>query len=190
MKYHLVVVAASAGGLTALVSVLEKLPVEFPLPVGVVQHIDPNHPSRVASILDRRTPLPVSQARNLDAMIRGHVYVAPPGVHMVIAPGYSVHLTNTAPVHFVRPAADLLFESAARSCGRVIAVILTGTGSDGTAGAAVVHAAGGIVIAQNQATSEFFGMPQAAIDSGVVDYVLPIEEIGRALIDLTRVQAA
>src|SRR2546425_5850070 len=88
VKYHLVVVAASAGGLTALASVLEKLPREFPVPLGVVQHVDPNHQSLVASILDRHTSLKVQQAREHDSMIGGHVYVAPPGMHMVVGPGY------------------------------------------------------------------------------------------------------
>ena len=190
VKYHVVVVAASAGGLSALASVLEKLPAEFPVPLGVVQHVDPNHQSMVANILGRRTLLRVSQARDHDAMVGGHVYVAPPGMHMVIGPDCGVQLTQTAPVHFVRPSADVLFESAARSCGPVIAVILTGSGSDGAAGAAVVRATGGIVIAQDQATSAFFGMPQAAIDSGVVDFILPVEEIGAALIQLTSEEAA
>ena len=117
-------------------------------------------------------------------MVAAHVYVAPPGCHMIVAPGYAVRLTHEAPVHFVRPAADRLFESAARSCAPVIAVILTGTGSDGAAGAAAVRASGGIVIAQDQATSAFFGMPQAAIDSGVVNYILPVDDIGPALMTL------
>ena len=102
----------------------------------------------------------------------------------MICPGNAIHLTHSAPVHFVRPSADLLFESAARSSGAVIAVVLTGNGMDGAAGAAVVRSAGGLVIAQDQATSAFFGMPHAAIISGVVDFVLPLEEIGPALIDL------
>ena len=189
-KYHVVVVAASAGGLSALASVLEKLPAEFPLPLGIVQHLDPHHQSMLAAILGRRTPLRVIEARDHDSMVRGHAYVAPPGMHMVIGPAFDVQLTHTAPVHFVRPSADVLFESAARSCGPVIAVILTGSGSDGAAGAAAVRATGGVVIAQDQATSAFFGMPQAAIDSGVVDYVLPVEKIGAALIELTRGEAA
>jgi two-component system chemotaxis response regulator CheB len=189
-KYHLVVLAASAGGLSALASVLEKLPAEFPLPVGIVQHVDPSHHSFVASILGRRTPLRVSEARDDDSMIGGQVYVAPPDMHMIVGPAFQVHLTHTAPVHFVRPSADVLFESAARSCGPVIAVILTGSGSDGAAGAAAVRGAGGVVIAQDEATSAFFSMPQAAIDSGAVDYVLPLGDIGAALIDLARGKAA
>ena len=182
--YRLVVVGASAGGLSALVAVLAKLPSDFPLPLAIVQHLDPRHESLLASILGRRTTLPVHEARDRDAMVAAHVYVAPPGCHMVVGPGYAVHLTHEAPVHFVRPAADRLFESAARSCGPVIAVILTGTGSDGAAGAAAVRASGGVVIVQDQATSAFFGMPQAAIDSGVVNYILPVDDIGPALMTL------
>ena len=183
-KYHLVALAASAGGLSALATVLGRLPRSFPLPVAIVQHIDPNKESLMASILGRRTALHVQQAVDSDSMSVGHVYVAPPGMHMVICPGNAIHLTHSAPVHFVRPSADLLFESAARSSGAVIAVVLTGNGMDGAAGAAVVRSAGGLVIAQDQATSAFFGMPHAAIISGVVDFVLPLEEIGPALIDL------
>src|SRR5262245_13738602 len=178
VRYQLVVVAASAGGLSALATVLEKLPRDFPLPVAIVQHVDPNHESLVASILGRRTTLPVHQARDHESMESGHVYVAPPGMHMVVEPGFAVHLTHSAPVHFNRPSADMLFQSAARSCGPVIAVILTGSGSDGAAGAGAVRDAGGVVIAQDEATSAFFGMPHAAIHSGVVQYVLPIDDIG------------
>jgi two-component system chemotaxis response regulator CheB len=84
----------------------------------------------------------------------------------------------------VRPAADRLFASAAETCGPVIAVILTGMGSDGCTGAQAVRAAGGVVIAQNEETSEFFGMPAAAIDAGAVDDVLPVGAIGARLIEL------
>jgi two-component system chemotaxis response regulator CheB len=185
VRYELVVVAASAGGLTALATVLQKLPRAFPLPVAIVQHVDPNRQSHVAHILGRKTALIVQQACDHDSMASGHVYIAPPGMHMKVGPGFAIHLTHSEPVHFVRPAADVLFESAARSCGPIIAVVLTGSGSDDAAGAALVYKAGGVVIAQDEATSAFFGMPYAAIRSGVVQYVLPVDDIGAALIDLT-----
>jgi two-component system chemotaxis response regulator CheB len=184
-KYRLVVLAASAGGLAALTRVLGQLPGDFPLPVAVVQHLDPRHISMLPDILSRRTRLCVHEARDHDAMVNAHVYVAPPGAHMTVASDNEILLSNAEPVHFVRPSADVLFESAARSCGPIIAVILTGAGNDGTAGAAAVRATGGIVIAQDQATSAFFGMPQAAIDSGMVDYILPLDAIGGTLVDLT-----
>lgn len=89
-------------------------------------------------------------------------------------------------IHFLRPSADLLFDSAAGTYGsRVIAVVLTGTGSDGTMGVRAVKESGGTVIAQDEKTSQFFGMPGSAIKTGCVDFVLPLEEIPDALLSLT-----
>ncbi len=96
--------------------------------------------------------------------------VAPPDRHLLVNADGTVSLAATAPVHFVRPSADRLFESAAASFGdRVIGVILTGTGSDGDMGVRAVEQGGGTVIAQDQETSQFFGMPGAAIGTGAVD---------------------
>jgi len=182
--FRVVVVAASAGGLNALAALLTGLPIDFPLPLAIVQHLDPNHVSLIAHILARRTKLPVKEAESDDILMPGVVYVAPPGWHMVIVPGGTIHLTHTAPVHFVRPSADELFESAARAFGPAIAVILSGTGIDGAAGATAVKALGGTVIAQDEATALFFGMPQAAIESGAVDFVLPVDDIAAQLVNL------
>jgi two-component system chemotaxis response regulator CheB len=182
--FRVVVVAASAGGLTALSTVLGRLPASFPLPLAVVQHIDPNHVSRLAEILGRRTALRMRQADDGDLLVPGTAFIAPPGHHLVIAGGGMLHLTDTAPVHFSRPSADRLFESAARAFGPAIGVILTGTGIDGATGSAAIKAGGGIVIVQDEATSAFFGMPQAAIDAGGVDYVLPLDEIAATVIRL------
>ena len=94
-------------------------------------------------------------------------------------------LTQSKLVHFLRPSADLLFESVAASYGeRAIAVVLTGTGSDGAMGVQAIKKMGGTVIAQDEATAEFFGMPSAAIHSGSVDFVLPLDEIATALVTL------
>ena len=98
--------------------------------------------------------------------------------------GAHIVLEHGAPVHFARPSADRLFESAAEACGPVIAVVLTGSGSDGACGATAIRAAGGVVIAQDEASSAFFGMPHAAIERGAVDYVLPLDEIAPALVRL------
>jgi two-component system, chemotaxis family, protein-glutamate methylesterase/glutaminase len=182
--YRIVVVAASAGGLTALTAVLGRLPATFGLPVAVVQHIDPHHVSRLADILGRRARLRVKEADDGDLLEAGAVYIAPPAHHLVVAGGGTLKLTDTAPVHFSRPSADRLFESAARAFGPAIGVILTGTGTDGATGAAAIKAGGGVMIVQDEATSAFFGMPHAAIDAGAVDYILPLGEIAPTLVRL------
>jgi len=149
-----------------------------------VQHIDPHHVSRLAEILGRRAQVRVKQADDGDVLAPGVAYIAPPGQHLVVAGGGMLTLTNTAPVHFSRPSADRLFESAARAFSPAIGVILTGTGTDGATGAAAIKASGGVMIVQDEATSAFFGMPHAAIDAGAVDYILPLDEIAATLVRL------
>lgn len=183
--YDIVLLAASAGGLAAISTVLGALPGDFPVPVVVVQHLDPRHTSLMAEILRRRTPLRVEEATEGVATEPATVYVAPPDDHLLVNPGGRLSLSHADPVHFVRPSADRLFESGAGAFpGRVVAVVLTGTGSDSNMGVRAVDQAGGTVIAQDPATAEFAGMPQAAIDTGGVAHVLPLEEIGPALVAL------
>lgn len=182
--FDVVGMAASAGGLSALSTVLKELQSDFPAPVLVVQHLDPRHRSVMAEILDRRIPLEVKEARAGDRLEPGQVFVAPPNHHLLVNSDGVLELTETELVHFVRPSADLLFESlAAGFRQRAIAVILSGTGSDGAMGAKAVKQMGGTVIAQDEA-AEFSGMPQAAIDTGSVDFVLSLAEIPGALVSL------
>ena len=183
--FDIVAMAASAGGLTALSDVLSSLPQDFPATIVVVQHLDPRHRSLMAEILDRRTKLKVKQATEGESLEAGTVYIAPPNRHMLINRDGTVSLTQSELVHFVRPSADLLFESVAASYKeRAICVILTGTGSDGSMGVRAIKKMGGTVVAQDKATSEFFGMPGAAIETGSVDFVLPLGEIASALVTL------
>jgi two-component system chemotaxis response regulator CheB len=164
---------------------LAALPADFPGAIAVVQHLDPRHRSLMADILSRRTHLKVKQAEDGEALKPGTVYIAPPDRHLLVNPDGTITLTHSELVHFVRPSADLLFESVAGSFkDRAIAVVLTGTGSDGTMGVKAIKKMGGTVIAQDEATSEFFGMPGAAIQTGQVDFVLPLEEISPALVTL------
>jgi two-component system chemotaxis response regulator CheB len=177
--------AASAGGLQALTEVLAPLPATFPAAVIVVQHLDPRHRSLMADILGRRTALSVKEAEAGDRVTAGRVHIAPPNRHLLVNSDLSLTLAETELVHFVRPSADLLFESVAASFKeRAIVVVLTGTGSDGNMGVLAVKKMGGTVIAQNEASSEFFGMPAAAIQTGSVDFVLPLREIAPALMQL------
>jgi two-component system chemotaxis response regulator CheB len=183
--FDVIALAASAGGLQALSQVLGALPGAFPASLLVVQHLDPRHRSLIGSILARRTPLTVKHAEDGDRLTAATVHIAPPNKHLLANADGSLSLTQTELVHFVRPSADLLFESVAASHKeRAIAVVLTGTGSDGTMGVRAIKKMGGTVIAQDETTSEFFGMPRAAIDTGSVDFVLPLKEIAPALVML------
>jgi two-component system chemotaxis response regulator CheB len=185
--FRLVAIAASAGGLPALVTVLAHLPRDFPLPIAIVQHLDPNRVSLIPHILGRCTMLSVKQADHGDVITPGVVYVAPPAHHLQITGDGRVALTVDDPVRFLRPCADRLFASAARVLGRIIGVVLSGTGSDGAAGSEAIRIAGGLVIAQDEATSAFFGMPQAAIRRGAVDRVLAHGDIAPAHEALTQI---
>jgi len=115
------------------------------------------------------------------------VYVAPPDRHLLVNADGTLSLSKAELVHFLRPSADLLFESVAASFkDRAIAVVLTGTGADGSSGLQAIKKMGGTVVSQDEGTSEFFGMPSAAIQTGQVDFVLPLEEIASALTKLVQ----
>jgi two-component system chemotaxis response regulator CheB len=189
--FDIVALAASAGGLTALIEVLSDLPINFRVPIVVVQHLDPRHPSLMAEILGRRTPLKVIQAKQGDKLIPGVVYIAPPDNHLLVNSDGTASLSQSEMVHFLRPSADLLFESVAASYEeRTIAVVLTGTGSDGAMGVEAIKKMGGTVIVQDDKSAEFPGMPSSAIKTGDVDFVLPLTEISSALITLVMSHAS
>lgn len=183
--FDIVAIAASAGGVFALTEILGHLPATFSAIVVVVQHLDPRHRSLMPQIFGRRSNLPVYSAVDRMEVEPGHVYLAPPDRHMLINRDGTVSLTQTELVNFVRPSADLLFESVAAAYReRAIAVVLTGAGKDGSMGVTAIKKTGGTVIVQDEATSEFFGMPSAAIRTGTVDFVLSLDEIPPALVTL------
>jgi two-component system chemotaxis response regulator CheB len=185
--FEIVALAASAGGLKALTDVLAALPREFPAALVVVQHLDPRHRSLMAEILGKRTALRVTEAREGDRLEAGLAFIAPPNRHLLVNPDHTLSLTQSELVHFVRPSADLLFESTAASYReRAIAVVLSGSGKDGAMGVKAIKKMGGTVIVQDEKTSEFFGMPEAAQQTGLVDFVLPLHEIAPALQTLMR----
>ena len=184
-QFDVVALASSAGGIAAISHILESLPAGFPAAIVVVQHLDPRHRSLMAEILRRRTPLEVVQATEGDRIRPGTVHIAPPDRHLLVNRDGSLSLSHSELVHFVRPSADLLFESVAASYEeRAIAVVLTGTGSDGSLGVGAIKKMGGTVIAQDQESAEFFGMPSAAIKSGHADFILRLDEIPSALTTL------
>ena len=180
-RYDVVALGSSAGGLNALSQVLRALPKDFPSSIVVVQHLSPGYKSWIANLLGRSTTLKVKQAEHGEIMLPGTVYIAPPDEHLLVGPG-KVQLAHSQLVHFSRPSIDLLFESVAGTYGsRSIGVILSGSGRDGATGVRTIKEAGGITIAQSPEKAEFRHMPEAAIDTGCVDYVLPLEKIGERL---------
>jgi two-component system chemotaxis response regulator CheB len=183
--FDIVAVGASAGGVQALSALVRALPADFPVPVLMVQHLDPRHATILADILDRRAALRVKLATDGEKAARGTIYIAPPDRHLLVDEDGELSLSGSARTHFVRPAADVLFESVAMAYGpRAIVCVLTGTGRDGAKGAQVVRSHGGTVIVEDPGTADFAGMPQAAVDAGDVDLVLPLQEIPAALNNL------
>ncbi len=141
-------------------------------------------------VIGRQSPMSVMHAEEGMQLEPDHVFLAPPDRHMLIKRKGTLTLTDSELVNFVRPSADLLFESVAAAYGdRAIAVVLTGSGHDGALGVTAIKQRGGTVVAQDEASSEFFGMPSAAIKTGAVDFVLPLEEIAPTLTALVGAQA-
>lgn len=180
-----IALAASTGGPAALARILSDLPVSFPLPLLVVQHIARGFADGLARWLATVSPLRVHTVGGRERLAPATVYVAPDDRHLVLVDPGTVGITSTPPVDGFRPSASVLFESAALAFGHaLVAVILTGMGDDGVAGLQQVRAAGGRVIAQDEETCVVFGMPGAAVGAGVVDAVLPLGAIAQHLREL------
>lgn len=182
----LVVVGSSAGGVSALSTLVSTLRKDFPAPIVLAQHLDPQRPSHLGAILDRRSSLPIVVVSEVEPSLLedGTIYVVPSNKHVRIADGH-VHLESD---HVERPvpSIDRLLTSAAASYGEhLIAVILTGSGSDGAAGAVEVKNAGGVVIIQNPETAPYPSMP-LSLPPTVVDHVVEMEQIGSLLYDLLK----
>jgi two-component system chemotaxis response regulator CheB len=177
-RYDIVAIASSAGGIKALIRLLGALPVGLPVPVLLVQHLDPQHRTVIADVLGRYVRLPVRLVREGELTVPGTVYIAPPNRHLLIGAGGRLTLSNTEPVHFLRPSADQFFESVAEAYGpRAVVCVLTGTGSDGAKGVRAVGSHGGVVMVQHPDDAEFRGMPEAAVETGAADFVIPLDEM-------------
>jgi two-component system chemotaxis response regulator CheB len=180
-----VVIASSTGGPMALCQLFSALPGNFPVPILLVQHNTSGFDKGFVQWLDGYAQLEVKIAEDGVTPAKGSVYVAPTEKHLIVGANGTA-LNNDDPVCNQKPSADILFKSAAEYYGNsLVSVILTGMGEDGAEGTQAVKNAGGITIAQNEETSMIFGMPQAAIQTGCVDMVLPLNEIAQKLIELT-----
>ena len=178
----LVVIGSSAGGIEALSILVSTLPQYFPAPIVLAQHLDPHHVSNLAAILQRKTTLAVEEVTSSSLMQPGKIYVIPADRQVIIADGHVA--VQDDPTLRPRPSVDRLLTTAAGIYGeRLIAVILTGSGSDGTAGSIEVKRAGGTVIIQNPGTALYPSMP-LSLPPTIVDFVTDIEGIGPLLTDL------
>ncbi len=182
-RFPIIALVASAGGLDALAQVLAPLPADLPAAVLVAQHLDPYRPSQLTSILAAHTALRVAEAGDGDELVPGVALVAPPARHLLLTPEPRVVLVDAGALPPARPSADLLLATLAVTCGpHAVAVVLTGKGTDAQAGIRAVARCGGTVFAQDEATSAHFGMPGAAIATGLVHAVLPLPEIAAAVL--------
>ena len=184
-----VVIAASAGGVQALSKIIKGLPANFPAAVVIVQHRSPKLASLLAKVLARHSKLPVQDADQGARMRPATIYIARADLHLTIRRGRFVYMDGTRIRHLLSSANPLFVSTAEHFGPRAIAVVLTGSGMDGTDGVQNIKARGGMVIAQDETTSEHFGMPGAAIRTGVVDYIKPLSEIPATLVKLVEEQA-
>lgn len=178
----LVVIGSSAGGVEALSILVSTLPTDFPAPLVLAQHLDPNRPSALDLILQKRTPLPVEVVKSHTTLENGKIYVVPSNRHVSIK-DHTVNLMEDR-MKRPRPSVDTLLSSAAEAYGEhLIAVILTGSGSDGAIGAVDVKNAGGTIIVQDPQTARYPSMPMA-LPPTIIDFEMNIELIGPLLYDL------
>ena len=180
-----VVIASSTGGPRALAAIVPQLPRGLPAAVLVVQHMPAGFTKSLAQRLDTVSPVRIDEAENGEPVVHGRVYVAPGGFHMTVQDdgGGPVIALDTSPsIWGVRPAADLLFRSAAEVFGAsTVAVVLTGMGRDGAEGTRAIREAGGRALIQDRETATIFGMPQAALQCAGADRVVPLTDVGNAI---------
>jgi two-component system chemotaxis response regulator CheB len=178
----IVVIGASTGGPKALNLVIPKLPAELPAAVLIIQHMPAGFTRSLAERLDSLSALPVKEAAPGDHLEIGRCLLAPGGFHMLVDKSGQISLNQNPTVHGVRPALDVTLASVAQNFGgRSVGVILTGMGRDGTNGAALIHSAGGRIIVEDESTCVVWGMPRSALEAGVTDLVVPIQDIAGAI---------
>ncbi len=185
LRPQLLVIGASAGGVSALQRALAALPAALACPVLVVLHVPRDRPSRIAELLDPTTALQVREAEDKQPLETGTVTFAPPDYHMLVEDRGTLALSLDEPVLFSRPAIDPLFESAAAVFGEgVLAILLTGASSDGSEGVAAVRQAGGLAWLQCPDDAEASMMPASALQRAGADAVLTLDEICECLKEL------
>lgn len=187
---EVIVIGSSTGGPRALSDVLVSIPSSVDLPILIVQHMPPMFTPMLAKHLSTDSGRPGQEARNGEALQEGTIYVAPGDWHVELSrhEGRLFTQLHQGPAeHFCRPSVNPLFRSAAACCrSSVLAIMLTGMGSDGLEGTEDIRAAGGYVIAQDEASSVVWGMPGAIVNAGLADQILPLDRIGPCVSEMLR----
>ncbi|MBY0437413.1 MAG: chemotaxis protein CheB, partial [Burkholderiales bacterium] len=187
---RIVGLGASAGGLEPLEQFLARVPAASGLAYLVVQHMDPTHPTLLAELLQRATPMPVHEAVDLKPIEPDTVYVIAPNAEMTVLGG-ALRLAKPAEPRGQRLPIDVLFGSLARELGdRAIGVVLSGMGSDGTQGLQAIKSQGGLTLAQQPESAQFGSMPASAIAAGCVDIVIPPAEMPMRIMGIVGTQTS
>lgn len=177
-----IAIGTSAGGVEALSVLLPALPAGLNAALFVVVHLPRERPSLLVNIFKDRCALPVREAEDKEPVVPGTVYFAPPDYHLLLDTGPRLVLSADDFVNFSRPSIDVLFESAADVyAGRLLGIVLTGANSDGTAGLAAIHEAGGVTMVQDPKAAKAPMMAASALARTRADYVLPLEGIAELL---------
>jgi len=178
----LVVIGASTGGPRALSTLISQLPHELVVPMLIIQHMPEGFTRSFAERLNQLAHMNVREAQEGDRLQPGVAYLAPGGYHLHLQPNGRLHLSQEPPLHGVRPAVDITLLSVAEHYkGKVVVAILTGMGTDGAMGVRMLHAKGARILAEDESSCVVFGMPRAAIQTGCVHRVVPIEQMAAAL---------
>jgi two-component system chemotaxis response regulator CheB len=181
-KNPVILIGCSTGGPGALSEIIPALPASLQSPVVVVQHMPAGFTRSLSERLNSLSALNVKEAEPGDALLTGQVLLAPGGFHLTLDENEQVTLNQKPAVHGVRPAVDVTLNSLIQRFGKqVVAVILTGMGSDGMHGASLLHSNGGYVIAEHESTCVVWGMPRSVVEAGAADAVLPRPQIVRAI---------
>jgi two-component system chemotaxis response regulator CheB len=177
-----VVIGSSTGGPRALCTVIPEIPPDLPAAVLIVQHMPVGFTRSLAEGLDSLAAIRVKEAEAGDTLEVGRALLAPGGYHMVLDSSGRINLNQNQPVHGVRPSVDVTLASVVKQVGpAALSVILTGMGSDGTNGSALVQGAGGMVIAEEESTCVVYGMPRSVVEAGVANKVLPLPQIAASI---------
>lgn len=177
-KIQIVIIGGSAGSLEVLFKVLPQLKSQLAVPLVIVVHRKSNGGSSLPDLLALKTSLPLTEVEDKDAILPGHIYLAPANYHILIENNGTLSLDDSEKVHFSRPSLDVTFESAADVYGiNTAGILLSGANEDGTKGLKEIKRKGGIVIVQNPSTASMPIMPQSALNHVKADYVYEIDEI-------------